>query len=264
MEPRAASVDRVELDSDKIDQACHLVNGKIVTTLRGGRAMAQDAAGSRGRYHHGDLRGALLAAARLILEEQGPRALTLREVARRAGVSHAAPRHHYASLRDFMADCAAMGFEDLATALSSAWQGHPDDPRAGLCAMGRAYVMFALGHRAIFRLMFDRDTYAEPTADLMASGERAYSVLVGGVDALAPARPAADKALAVSTLWSLVHGLATLMLEGKIIGPDPPREVAGAHVEAACRLAIEGYLARQPGEAATLGGPLHNGPPGCC
>ncbi|MGL4442599.1 MAG: hypothetical protein ACRCU1_03170, partial [Alsobacter sp.] len=82
--------------------------------------------------------------------------------------------------------------------------------------------------------------------------------------ALAPARPAADKALAVSTLWSLVHGLATLMLEGKIIGPDPPREVAGAHVEAACRLAIEGYLARQPGEAATLGAPLHNGPPGCC
>jgi AcrR family transcriptional regulator len=215
--------------------------------------MAQDGAGSRGRYHHGDLRGALLAAARLILEEQGPRALTLREVARRAGVSHAAPRHHYASLRDFMADCAGMGFDDLAAVLSRAWQEHPDDPQAGLCAMGRAYVLFALAHRAVFRLMFDRDTYAEPTADLMVSGERAYAVLVGGVEALAPSRPAADKALAVSTLWSLVHGLATLMLEGKIIGPDPAPEAAGAHVEAACRLAIDGYLARAPGHAGAAG-----------
>ncbi len=205
-------------------------------------AIADDSGVRRSRYHHGDLRGALLAAARLILEEEGPRALTLREVARRAGVSHAAPRHHYSSLRDFMADCAAMGFDDLADALSSAWSAHPDDPQAGLGAMGLAYVNFALSHRAMFRMMFDRDTYAEPTGDLMASGERAYGVLVGGVEALATDRSPADKALAVSTLWSLVHGLATLMLEGKILGHSPrPNDVAG-HVQAACRLVISGYL----------------------
>src|SRR5690242_12999659 len=104
-------------------------------------------------YHHGDLRTALLRAARLILEEEGPRALTLREAARRAGVSHAAPRHHFSSLREFMAECAATGFDELADALQAGWAAGSGDPQAGLCAMGRAYVLYALSHRAVFRLM---------------------------------------------------------------------------------------------------------------
>ena len=116
--------------------------------------------GDKPGYHHGDLRGALLKAARIILEEQGPRALTLREAARRAGVSHAAPRYHFASLRVFMADCAATGFDELAEHLTRAWAkaDGDSDPEAGLSEMGMAYVLFAMRNRAVFRLMFDRDT----------------------------------------------------------------------------------------------------------
>ena len=202
--------------------------------------------GDKPGYHHGDLRGALLKAARIILEEQGPRALTLREAARRAGVSHAAPRYHFASLRVFMADCAATGFDELAEHLTRAWAkaDGDSDPEAGLSEMGMAYVLFAMRNRAVFRLMFDRDTYAAPTPILNTSGERAYSVLVSGVTALDPTVAPERIALAVSTLWSLVHGFATLILEGKIDGPKPRQDVVGEQVAAAVRMFLPGYRAQ--------------------
>ena len=202
--------------------------------------------GAKPGYHHGDLRGALLKAARLILEEQGPRALTLREAARRAGVSHAAPRYHFASLRVFMADCAATGFDELAEQLARAWikAGGDADPDMGLSEMGKAYVLFAMRNRAVFRLMFDRDTYAAPTPILSASGERAYSVLVRGVTALDPTVSQDRISFAVATLWSLVHGFATLTLEGKIDGPKPRQGVVGEQVAAAVRMFLPGYRAQ--------------------
>jgi AcrR family transcriptional regulator len=131
--------------------------------------------GDKPGYHHGDLRGALLKAARIILEEQGPRALTLREAARRAGVSHAAPRYHFTSLRVFMADCAATGFDELAEHLTRAWAkaDGDSDPEAGLSEMGMAYVLFAMRNRAVFRLMFDRDTYAAPIP-ILGAGQWRY------------------------------------------------------------------------------------------
>ena len=106
----------------RLDGARYLVNEKInghATVNAHSELDSPDAAAAL-RYHHGDLRGALIVAGRSLLEEGGPRALTLRAAARRANVSHAAPRHHFASLRHFLGDCAADGFAEFDAALRSA------------------------------------------------------------------------------------------------------------------------------------------------
>ncbi|MEN2980008.1 TetR/AcrR family transcriptional regulator [Tistrella bauzanensis] len=170
------------------------------------------------RYHHGDLKAALIAAGRALLEEGGPRAISLRAAARRAGVSHAAPGHHFASLHAFFGDCAADGFDEFARALDDARAGAAD-PAAALSAMGRAYLRFAAANRAMFRLMFDRDSFSDPTPALDVASTRAYDTLVQAVTALGPATPE-ELSFRVATIWSLTHGYASLMLEGKLC-PDP-------------------------------------------
>jgi AcrR family transcriptional regulator len=167
------------------------------------------------RYHHGDLRGALIAAGRELLEESGPAGLSLREAARRAGVSHAAPRYHFPSLRHFLGDCAADGFAEFDAALRAA-RADAATPRDGLAAMARAYVRFAARNRMMFRLMFDRDSFSEPTAALEAAGAGAYRTLVDAVRALDPDRQQPGIDYRVCAIWSIVHGFASLMLEDKL------------------------------------------------
>ena len=104
-------------------------------------------------YHHGDLREALVAAGRAILEEEGAAALTLRACARRAGVSHAAPQHHFATVAELLAEIAATGFEDFVVALDKG-AAREVTPAAKLTAMGRSYVGFAQARPAIYQLMF--------------------------------------------------------------------------------------------------------------
>ncbi len=167
------------------------------------------------RYHHGDLRGALIAAGRAILEEAGVPALSLREVARRANVSHAAPRHHFPSVRHFLSDCAADGFDEFTEALQVAAFRH-SVPTEAVVAMAAAYVQFAGDNRAMFLLMFDRDSLDERTPALLAASTRAYACLVAAVQAIDPALAIDDLDYRVATAWAIVHGYATLMLNEKI------------------------------------------------
>jgi AcrR family transcriptional regulator len=172
-------------------------------------------------YHHGDLRESLLAAALDILADGGVAALSLREAARRAGVSAMAPYRHFADKEELIAGVAAIGFERFCAALVAA-DANPD-PREALIAQGVAYVVFAGRHPALFRLMFGA-TSKEPRGDLMLAGETAYAVLATRVASLVAPAQAADWTLAC---WSLVHGLAALALDGKL-GPDrePPAILA--------------------------------------
>jgi AcrR family transcriptional regulator len=183
------------------------------------------------RYHHGDLRGALIAAGRALLEESGPAGLSLREAARRAGVSHAAPRYHFPSLRHFLGDCAADGFAEFDAALRAA-RADAAKPRDGLAAMARAYVRFAAHNRMMFRLMFDRDSFSEPTEALEAAGARAYGALVDAVRALDGDCPQSVVDARVAAIWSIVHGFATLMLEEKLgrSGNDAAGDMAATTV----------------------------------
>lgn len=152
-------------------------------------------------YHHGDLRAALLRAAGELLEKQGADAVLLREVARRAGVSHAAPYRHFASRDALLAALATEGFQEFGARVQAA---------AGL-AMGEAYVGFALDRPQLFRLMFGGALRLGSDPALARAAEGAYEALVS---AFLARREVADPQLAAAAAWSLVHGLSQLLLDG--------------------------------------------------
>lgn len=152
-------------------------------------------------YHHGDLRAVTLRAARELLEKQGPDAVVLREVARRAGVSHNAPYRHFDSREALLAALAAQGFAEFAQRMAS----------AGGAGMGEAYVGFALEHPQLFRLMFGGAVKLGRDAELGRAARRAYDGLVEGFRARGDV---AEPDTAAAAAWSLVHGLAHLLLDG--------------------------------------------------
>lgn len=154
-------------------------------------------------YHHGDLRNAMRQSARAILEEEGLAALSLRAVARRAGVSHAAPYRHYPSHEALLADLAADGFAELRDAIAAAGAA-PGDRTDKIAAIGAAYVRFTVRHPALARLMFgaqipNRGDFPALGATADALGEEIGEALEDSVLGLA--------------VWSAVHGLAMLILE---------------------------------------------------
>jgi AcrR family transcriptional regulator len=166
-------------------------------------------------YHHGDLRAALIEAAEGLLAECGPDRFSLREAARRAGVSPAAPKHHFHDARGLLTAIAVRAFDDLAARLEVAAEGS-DDRIECIRAQGRAYVRFALDERARFDLMWRTALLDGEDAELDRAGRRAFAALdrlVRGKDAVALARD--DPATAPSVAcWSMVHGFARLALDG--------------------------------------------------
>jgi AcrR family transcriptional regulator len=150
-------------------------------------------------YHHGDLRATLLHAAVDILEEEGVAALSLREAARRAGVSHNAPYRHFPDRGSLLAALAAEGFDLLNAELVKRPEGE----------MGLAYVEFALAHPQRFRLMFGGQLRFDDYPELRAAGEGNYRNLQKVFEGLGN-----DAPLAAAAAWSLVHGLSSLILDG--------------------------------------------------
>ncbi len=172
------------------------------------------AAGARRPYHHGDLRRALLATAARLLETDGPAALSLREVARATGVSQTAPYRHFADKEALLAALAADGFAELARRMTEAEAG-VDAPVERLRALGRGYVDFALAHPHVFRLMFgpeipDRRAHPPLFAAATAAQEKLGAAIAACRRGLS--RDAADERTALVAAWSLVHGLATLLI----------------------------------------------------
>jgi len=170
-------------------------------------------------YHHGDLRRALIDAAISILRETGAGALTLRETARRAGVSHAAPKNHFGDLSGLLAAVAAVGFRELAAAIRGAAKG-ADDALGGFVAAGHAYIQFALRFTGHYRAMFHPDLGSRfEGGELDEASRDAFAALV---DVVANAQsagvlregPVTELALSA---WSIAHGLATLSLDQALI-----------------------------------------------
>lgn len=170
-------------------------------------------------YHHGDLRAALLEAATASLEAGEP--FSMRAVARRAGVSPAAPYRHFADRDALESAIAVQGFDELRADLVAARDGVVADASAPevLTAHGVAYVRFALDHPAVFRLMFGNECDPTDSDRVQASGAL-HAVLSEAVDRLLPG---ADPALSTA-LWSMAHGLACLHLDGKF-RPEPDTAV---------------------------------------
>jgi AcrR family transcriptional regulator len=185
-------------------------------------------------YHHGDLRRALIEAALELVTEEQDWAFSLREVARRAGVSHNAPYNHFPEKRDLLAAVAAAGFEALRARMSDAVRRSPD-PRAAFLASGRAYVEAGVENPALYRLMFG-PALATPIApgtrrdaaklgdgrpaEARAAGAAAKAVLDGiilrGAEQGAFALSSKNKgelALASLSAWACVHGLTLLIID---------------------------------------------------
>lgn len=172
-------------------------------------------------YHHGDLRRAVLSAALEVVRSDGVGAISLRELARRAEVSHAAPAHHFKDKAGLLTVIAAEGFELLAAALAAV----PAGTTHRLREMGVTYVEFALGHPAHFEVMFQPQLLHGDDPKLIAAKERASRVLRSGVDDLPAARRGPDARRAGLAAWSLAHGFATLQLSGSLpVLDDDPAE----------------------------------------
>lgn len=178
-------------------------------------------------YHHGALREALVEAAEALLREQGLEAFTLRECARRAGVSHAAPAHHFGDARGLLSACAAQGLERMADSMQAYATRVPEGGAAArLRAVGQAYIDFALANRALFQLMFRRDRLNPDDDALRAAGLRTGNALREAIDALLAERglPADERGQRILLAWSIVHGYTTLVIErqtGELFGLDP-------------------------------------------
>lgn len=164
-------------------------------------------------YHHGNLRAALLSAALEELQHAGPGGLSLREVARRAGVSHSAPRHHFGDKRGLLTAVAADGYRRLGDATARA-----ADDGLPLEQVGLAYVRFALGSPGHFGVMFRPDLYDADDDELQRERDRAAQVLLAAVAADLPADASADQILSGAVAaWSMTHGFATLWAAGNLL-----------------------------------------------
>ncbi len=162
------------------------------------------------KYHHGDLPNALRHAAIDVIDERGLGAFSLREVARRAGVSHTAPAHHFGDVRGLLTSVATQGFEALHHATSTAADG-VDDPVERLTAIGEAYVRLARSHHAHCEVMFRTDVVDPDDVDLQTAGMLAYSVLEETVRSLIEHEHLdVDLDEATWLCWSAMQGLVAL------------------------------------------------------
>ncbi|MES2072445.1 MAG: TetR/AcrR family transcriptional regulator [Pseudomonadota bacterium] len=172
---------------------------------------------ARVTYHHGSLRASLIAAADDILRERGVEGFTLREAARRAGVSVAAPAHHFGSAAGLLSEVAILGFAELARYLQEA--AGETSGAARMRALGMGYVRFALAYPGRFHLMFRHDLLLADEARLENAGQAALVEVERAVrlhQGLAADEPIDRAAHAVMLMaWSTVHGFAHLALDGK-------------------------------------------------
>ncbi len=194
---------------------------------------------SREGYHHGSLRETLIEASEALLAERGLEGFSLREVARRSGVSPAAPAHHFGDVDGLLAAVATQAFDGLTAALEAGNRRGGDDAVARLREQGVGYVSFALRHPGRFILMFRAGL--RKTEALQRSAQAAFATLERGVRDLyrvTPGEPL-DQAQWTSliSIWSVVHGFANLALAGQFDGFG-----AGKTDEATLRAAVAPML----------------------
>ena len=168
-------------------------------------------------YHHGNLREALIQAARELIKEKGPAGFTFADAARSAGVSAAAPYRHFRDREALLADVAREGFQRFEAMLSTGWADGKPDPLTAFNNVGKAYLAFARAEPAYYAAMFESGLPPDLNTDLRAAGDRAFGVLRTAADALVAMLPADKRppALMMSLhVWSMAHGIASLFGRG--------------------------------------------------
>lgn len=186
--------------------------------------------GKQRSYHHGDLRAALLEAAEAVLEENGIEGFSLRAVAKRAGVSHAAPAHHFKDTGALLTALAAIGYKRFVEGQEVREASSPQNPSDQMIANGLGYVDFAIKHPALFRLIFSSNRTNYEDEELTNAANAAFEKLVSGIGQLRGSDPRTDEDGMVDVLaaWCIVHGIADLLNAGRLGPlndmPEPQRE----------------------------------------
>jgi len=199
-------------------------------------------------YHHGDLRRALIDTALAMVTAEGAWNFTLREVARRTGVSHMAPYNHFEDKAALLAEVAALGFESLRQSLEAAARGQPRSARQAIAAIAAAYVRFGVEQPAHYRLMFGAELAEKARYPvLQAASDATFAVLTGVLErghASGQVRRGVvrDQALAA---WSLVHGLTTLLIDQRVSFLGVSTGDAERHARQAGVALFEGLRARK-------------------
>lgn len=169
------------------------------------------------RYHHGDLRRTLLDHAAQLAAEGNPESITLRGLARRVGVTHSAPLHHFGTREHLLTELATEGFHDLCAALDA----HPTD----ITAMGNAYVAWALSHPGHYVVMWQPRLVDETSPAFLQERQRAWSLLSGAVSAASGASPTAESSADAIAAFAIVHGLSSIWLNGVLTRPADATEL---------------------------------------
>jgi len=220
-------------------------------TRRPAKAAAERAPGRRRRssgetpYHHGDLHEALLKAAERVLERDGLAGLTLRAVAREAGVSHAAPTHHFGDLTGLLSELAAIGFRMFNVAMVAA-RDSETLPMMKALANAKAYVAYAQAHPGMYSLMFRNERIDMTRPSLHEAASAAFQGLANSAGASGAETLSLDQAAVIARNWSLVHGFTMLLLDGRlkdILHKLPDGTTPGQLLDAMMRAAV----ARPPG-----------------
>ena len=188
-------------------------------------------------YHHGELRQALVDAARALVHERGESGFSLSDACRRAGVSTAAPYRHFADKEEILAEVAAQGFIDMASRNRIETQRHPEGSAERIVALGRVYFTFALEEPALFRMMLEQKPRHSEHANLEDRGRECFAYVVEEVIGFCKAnRIEGNAQLIALQLWTFVHGAASLTIDGGYAKIAPDLNVEELITRAADRL----------------------------
>jgi len=224
------------------------INVSIVKMFRRRmRSMSNPKPKRKSTYHHGDLKEALIAAGEAVLAERGLQGFTLRECARRAGVSHAAPKHHFGDVRGLLTEIAARGFTRLTRRLRTKLRAAGEDLDAQFLATAEAYLGFADAHPEHFRVMFRSDLVDACSKTLIGAAQETFTELTNvihrqhgepdiDVGSLGKSMTSTHILNDIVVGWSYIHGLAHLKAEGQL-AMIPRDMLEDAMTSAATRLA---------------------------
>ncbi len=184
-------------------------------------------------YHHGNLASELLKAAEEELVMNGIESFSLRAVAKRAGVSHGAPAHHFRDARGLLTALAAIGYRRLVAAQNSRQRDAKSDPTAQAVASGLGYIDFAKRNPELFRLMFSSEKPERTDEQFAGAAGAAFEKLVGNIQDVLDADPHTDPAAMkqVVASWAIVHGLADLLISGRLNAPMAMGDTSEVHHE---------------------------------
>ena len=218
---------------------------KEAVPARAGRKRSGPRAAASAPYHHGALRDALLEAAERVLERDGLSGLTLRAVAREAGVSHAAPTHHFGDLTGLVSELAAIGFRRFNAAMAAAGAS-ATAPLEKAMARARAYVAYAQAHPGMYGLMFRTERLDMSRPSLCEAANASFAGLAGAIgdsrqEQISEQALSLAQAADIARAWSLVHGFTMLLLDGRltdILDRLPEGTDAGMLLDAMLKRAI--------------------------